>query len=242
LRVTPTAAGTRLAASTITSYARSARAFCHWLVRQGYLERTPFVKGTVPKAGSHPIQLIEPEECERLLQACGPAGELMDHVTARNQALLWLFLETGLLVSEVCALRLSDVDREHGLLRVQGKGAKERQIPLRENWLRHLLRYLDQHRLKNAADQAKEAPLFLSETRQPLTPNAITLLFLRLTTRAGMTGKGISPSRLRDTCAVRFLQAGGTLRALQEHLGFEEAVSVKRYRHFCTGLGPRSST
>jgi site-specific recombinase XerD len=237
LHVTPTAAGTRLAASTITSYARSARAFCHWLVRQGYLERTPFVRGTVPKAGSCPVRLIELEEFERLLQACGPAGELTDHATTRNRALLWLFLESGLLVSEVCALRLRDVDREHRLLRVQGKGSKERQIPLREKGLYHLSVYLDQHRLKEAVGQAEEAPLFFSETRQPLTPNAITLLFLRLTTRADITGKGISPSLLRDTCAVRFLQAGGGLRALQEVLGLDTPVSVKRYQRFCDQWG-----
>jgi integrase len=65
----------------------------------------------VPKAGQRPIQLIAPEEFERLLRVCGPAGELMDHATARNRALLWLFLETGLRVSEVRACCLEDLDR-----------------------------------------------------------------------------------------------------------------------------------
>jgi len=129
------------------SYARSAQAFCAWLVRQGYLLRTPFVKGTVPKARQHPIQLITPEEFERLLRARGPVGELMDHATARNRALLWLFLETGLRVSEVRACRLEDLDRTQGILSVRGNGSHVRHVPLGPHSLSALLTYVDQYRL-----------------------------------------------------------------------------------------------
>jgi site-specific recombinase XerD len=226
----PSETGILRSASTIQNYARSARAFCHWLVQQGYLARTPFVKGTVPKAGHHPVQIIEPEEFEHLLQACGPFGELMDHATARNRALLWLFLETGLLVSEVCGLHLWDVDREQGQVRVQGPDAKERQVPLGASGLHHLLCYLDQSRLIETGATTGGGALFLSERRQPLTPNAITLLFQRLSQRAEMTGKGISPSLLRDSFAVRYLQQGGHPKTLQKLLGLTDRAALKRYQ------------
>lgn len=75
-------------------------------MQQGYLKRTPFVKGTAPETGYHPIQILEPGVFEQLLQACEPTGKLMDHATARNRTILWLLLETGLLITEVCSLPL----------------------------------------------------------------------------------------------------------------------------------------
>jgi len=75
--------------------------------------------------------------------------------------------------------------------------------------------------------------LLLTERRRPLTKNSLTLLFLRLSQRAGFARKPICPSMLRDTYAIRFLRAGGELAALQEQLGVADLASVKRYQHFC---------
>lgn len=232
----PLETGTVRSASTINAYARSARAFCSWLVRQGYLARTPFVRGTVPKATSRLARLITPEEFAQLLRACGPSGELMDHATARNCALLWLFWETGLLVTEVCGLRLADVDREQGQVRIQRADESERLVPLGANALQHLLWYLDQFRLIEAKAETGEGALFLSERRRPLTPNAITLLFLRLSSRAGMSGKGVTPSLLRDTFSVRYLQQGGHPKTLQKLLGLASRAALKRYRNAARSL------
>ncbi len=73
----------------------------------------------------------------------------------------------------------------------------------------------------------------LHTTRSPLTKNSLTFLFIRLSQRAGFTTKPICPSMLRDTYAVRFLQAGGELSVLQEQLGLADPASVRRYRRFC---------
>jgi site-specific recombinase XerD len=222
------ATGSIRVTSTIHSYARSARAFCAWLVRQGYLARTPFVKGTVPEAGFHPAQVVQPEAFEHLLQACGSSDELMDHATARNRTLLWLFLETGLLVSEVCALRVKDVDREQGQLTIQGTGPKARRVILGEQGLCQIRFYLDTYRLKAVGGMAGEELLFLSDKHQPLTRNAITLLFRRLHQRAGIAEQHISPTMLRDTFAVRYLQAGGTPSQLRKVLGLDARTPITR--------------
>jgi Site-specific recombinase XerD len=134
-------------------------------------------------------------------------------------------METGLRVSELRALRLGDVDREQGGLRVRS-GSQERWIALGPNGRHYLLSYLEQYRSKeqdSAGESTRERPeegyLFLSERYQPLTSNAITLLFGRLKTRAGITEKRVCPSALRDTFAVRYLQSGGKLETLCEILG-----------------------
>jgi site-specific recombinase XerD len=75
--------------------------------------------------------------------------------------------------------------------------------------------------------------LLLTERRHPLTKNSLTLLFLRLSQRARFVREPICPSMLRDTYAIRFLQAGGELAVLQKQLGVADIVSVKRYQYFC---------
>lgn len=152
-------------------------------------------------------------------------------------ALLWMMLEMGLLVSEVCALQVGDVDERFQTVRIQGAGARERQIPLAENTRRALRAYLSHHRVPMGQSGAHD-PLFLSERCQQMTPNLATQLFHRLSLRAGIT-EWVTPSMLRDTFAVRYVQAGGNLRALQEQLGLEDAISGKCSLLFCQHIAPQ---
>jgi site-specific recombinase XerD len=230
--------GTPRKTSTIATYGRSVRAFCHWAVRKGSLQQTPMVRGILPKAEKKRIQVIEPVVFDRLLLACRPAGEgaSLDRVAARNRSILWILMDTGMRVSELCGLRLSDVNREQRSLHVQGRG-EERWLTLSPNGWFQVLSYLEQHRPTEgflAKEQAQGAPLFFSETYRPLTINALTLLFDRLRKRAKMPEEHINPSLLRDTFAVRYLQAGGEPEALRAILGLTGMESVKRYEQIST--------
>jgi hypothetical protein len=176
--------------------------------------------------------VLTPEEFDRLLGACGQSGEPQEWATARNRAILWVLLDTGIRVSELCELRLGDMDRTLGRLRIRGNRARERELTLSPQGRHQMLSYLDEHRCKSgsaAGGRGGEEYLFLTETYQPVTKNALTLLFDRLRKRAGITEKAISPSVLRDTCAVGYLQAGGTLEALGERLGVRDRTALKRY-------------
>ncbi len=123
------------------------------------------------------------------------------------------------------------MDREQGILRVRGKGPQERRLTLGHEGLRHLLAYLDAYRLGAAAcgEQAgaSEDHLFLTERCRPLTKSGIALLFGRLRKRAGITRKGVNASLLRESFAVRYLQAGGDLCTLWEMLGQKESGSFE---------------
>ena len=238
MRKTPGARGKMRSERTIQTYARSARAFFNWLVLQGVIPTTPFERVVFPKVGKPLIRTINDEEFEKLLRACVAPhedGRYAERATARNRAILWLFYDTGIRVSELTNLRLEDLDRKHGLITVKGKGSKERRIALGQNCLRNLLHYLDRHRPdeKEVAEWNRpgEDHLFLSETRQPLTKNSMTLLFARLKKRAGITGKRVSPHIFRHTFAIRYLVLGNDPFSLQELLGHEDMTTVKNYMH-----------
>jgi integrase/recombinase XerD len=238
LRTVPGHRGKPRAERTIQTYARSARAFFRWLRRRETLERNPFDQVAFPKVGRPLIQTIEPEEFGRLLQACAPpreSGWLAERAVARNRAIFWLFYDTGIRVSELCGLRVSDFDRNHGLLTVTGKGSKQRRIAVGNTCQRHLLHYLDRHRPdeKELAEwgSTREDHLFLSETRMPLTKNGVEMLFKRVRERAGITHKRISPHILRHTFAIRYLVLGNDPFSLQELLGHEDMATVKLYMH-----------
>jgi site-specific recombinase XerD len=182
LRKTPGARGKMRSERTVQTYARSARAFFHWLARQQMIADNPFERVTFPKVGKPLIKTISDEEFERLLLACAPPNEdglFAERATIRNRAILWLFFDSGIRLSELTNLRVGDLDRKHGVITVKGKGEKERRIALGQNCLRHLLYYLDRHRPDEQEleewGSLGEDHFFLAETRRPLTNNGVTL-------------------------------------------------------------------
>ena len=140
-------------------------------------------------------------------------------MTLRDQALLWVLFETGITVSEVCALRVADLDQETASLRVRGKGEKERQMLLGPICLSHLRSYLKQMDPKItkglARRQAGGDPLFGSEGKQPLTRNGVTMIFARFRQQAGISEESLTPQILRHSFALRYLQIGGNPHGLQ---------------------------
>jgi len=206
------------------------------LVRHRYLSATPFAHLPLPQVENRLFPPLEPGEWEQLLLACRPpkeTGVLAEWATARNRAILWVLFDTGMRASEVCALRLLDVDREQGILRVREKGATARRLTLGHEGLRHLLTYLDDYRLGAAVCGERAGGssdhLFLSEAGRPLTKSGITLLFGRLRKRAGIMRKGVGPVLLRESFAMRYLQTGGDLCTLWELLGQKESASFQHH-------------
>ena len=162
----------------------------------------------------HPV---ETEEWERLLLAChspGERGAIPEWAPARNRALLWVLYDTGMRLSEVCALRLGDVDLEQGMLMVRRVTFKGRRLSLGQKALEAVRGYVEQHRVSGRQGWMEQGgcsdtPPFLSETGHALTENGIVLVFRRLRERAGLMREEMGPTLVRDSFAVRYLQAGG---------------------------------
>ena len=205
LSIAPSArTGVTRTVNTVAAYARSARAFCNWLVRQGYVSETLFPKDAVPKAQRGLPQAVEPEAFVHLLRACQLAGAPGGHnagMTVRNRAILWLVAGHGTPGFRVVPF----TPRGCGPRQRNGDGARKRgrprTFPLSADGQRAVGAYLDQARLTPAWEPAvpeAQDRLLLTEWLHPLTRNSLTLLFKRLSQRAGFTRTPIC----RLCCAI----------------------------------------
>ena len=144
-----------------------------------------------------------------------------------------MFFDTGITLSEVCALRLVDLDRTTGILSVRGKEGTIRRLTLGSRCLSHLLAYLDQaHPAKTnhvARRKTGDDPLFFSQQDHALTKSSMTSLMNRLRRRAGTSDIAISPQILRHSFVLRYLQAGGNPQGVQELMGYECMAPVRQY-------------
>jgi site-specific recombinase XerD len=236
LAQTPTSRGSQRAASTIETYARSARAFFGWLLERGVLPCSPLSEQVFPRTSAPLPHVVSPASFDQMMRASfsrKTKAHGAKHLAARDQALLWVLFDTGITVSELCALHLADLDQRTGVLWVRGKGGKERQMPLGTTCLSHLRAYLKQMEPTTkrglARRQAGGDTLFASKGKQPLTRNGVTMVFARLRTRAGISDTTMSPQTLRHSFALRYLQTGGKPWGLQALLGYEGMAPVRQY-------------
>ena len=134
-------------------------------------------------------------------------------------------------LSEAYALRLKDVDVEQAMLMVRREPFKGRRLSLGQEALEAVRDYVGQYRLsgRQVGIGISDTPLFLSETGHGLTENGIVSLFGRLRERARLTREEIGPTLVRDSFAVRYLQAGGNVFTLRDLLGHQESAAVKRF-------------
>lgn len=236
LSQTPTPKGALRSASTIETYARSARAFCGWLVEQGVLSCTPLSECFFPRTCAPLPHVVSPATFEQLMRAGfsqKTQAQRAKRLMARDRALLWVFFDTGMTVAEVCALRMADLDQHHGVLRVRGKGRKERQMSLGAmclSYLRIYLRLMEPETRKGLARRrAGDDPLFGSQGKESLTKNGVTMVFARFRKRGGINEPMITPQVLRHSFALRYLRTGGSPRELQKLLGYGGMAQVRQY-------------
>jgi len=205
------------------------RSFFRWACREGHLEKNPargLPSPRVPKALPRALTL---PDTEKLLST----DEDETFVPERERALFELLYATGLRVSEVAGLDLEDVDFGARLLRVTGKGSRQRIVPFGDAADAALREYLPsrdalRHRV---GDQARAArPLFVNARGGRLTPRSMARLLKRRLRAAGLPEE-ISPHALRHTFATHLLQAGADLRAIQELLGHASLSTTQKYTH-----------
>jgi site-specific recombinase XerD len=224
---------------SIQTYARNVRCFFHWLEQQHYLSVNPLDEERLPKVKKPLIRVFTEEELERLDAACerAPKGRSLTPderkaLTARDRAILWLLLSTGIRVSELCRLGLSDIDWRKGTLHIQGKGDKERKVPFGKVARQHLQTYLHFWRGELELPENPKLPadaVFLSVDGLPLTPEGVRGVFERLKRVAGITDKRVSPHTCRHWFAVNCIKRGMPTSALQQLLGHETLEMVNTY-------------
>lgn len=213
-----------LAARSAARHLSAVRGFCRFLLRERQTPSDPTALLVPPRLGRRLPVVLTFDEVSRLLAApdvTRPRGR-------RDRAMLSMMYAAGLRVSELCALKPGDVDRQRGFLSVLGKGQKRRLVPVGEVALADLEVYLAGPRPEH---RGRGAPtLFLSSWGKPLSRQAFWKLVLRYARQVGIT-KPISPHKLRHSFATHLLERGADLRSVQAMLGHANIATTEIYTH-----------
>jgi integrase/recombinase XerC/integrase/recombinase XerD len=211
--------GEPLSVQTVANHARVMKAFATWLWEEEYTEDNRFARLVLPKAPRKLTEVLSADEIQRLLAAID-----VDFLAGtRDLAIIVLFLDTGLRLSELLGLELLDVHIENQWLKVMGKGKKERFVPFGTRACQALMRYLQHGRY----DPFERRELFLTADGEAMTQNAVRMLFKRLRVRSGIVR--LHPHLLRHTFATQYLVAGGDVFTLQTILGHTTLEMTRRY-------------
>ncbi|MBT3216435.1 MAG: site-specific tyrosine recombinase XerD [Candidatus Marinimicrobia bacterium] len=187
----------------------------------------------------NPAQLLDPPRMTKKLPDVLTANEIESIINAvtedsssylRDKSMLEMLYSTGLRVSELCELELVDIQNNYGVLRIKGKGNKERLVPIGRNAVDMLEEYLKNLRKKLGEKKLDKGKIFLSLNGRPLTRAAVWQILKKWTAQAGIT-KNISPHTFRHSFATHLLEGGADLRAIQEMLGHESITTTELYTH-----------
>jgi integrase/recombinase XerC len=214
--------GQGYAASTIARRLASLRSFYRYLRRQGTVTTDPTSGLRNPKQPQRLPRLLRIDDVIRLLDAI-PVHTALG---VRDRAMLETLYGGGLRVSELVGLNLDDIDFESDLVRVRGKGRRERLSPIGPMAIRWIHHYLPIRQPKSAGEQA----VFLNRYGTRLTTRSVGRLLEDHLARAGLTGTA-SPHTLRHSFATHLLDRGADLRSVQELLGHRNLTTTQLYTH-----------
>lgn len=213
--------------STVARKIAAIRAFFRWAERRGRTTKNPAAELSVPKVRRKLPSVLNVDTAAELMDTPGH-----DASGLRDRAIVELLYSSGLRVSELTSCDLVDVDVHREVVRVTGKGSKERIVPIGSQALSALAEYLRDSRPVLAAS-AKNAPegraLFLSTRGLRMGPRAVERLVKKHATLAGRPD--LVPHGLRHTCATHMLEGGADLRTIQVLLGHASLATTQQYTH-----------
>ena len=215
------------AGKSVASIARAlaaVRMFCRFCVSERLLETDPSSAIEPPKKWSRLPTVLAHEAAAALLEAPTPED---DALWLRDRAVLATLYATGMRASELAALKAGDINANLGVIRVLGKGRKERIVPIAEAALELIATYVREMRPADAGDDER---LFLSRTGRALSRQDVFRIVRKYVRRAAVGGR-VSPHTLRHCFATQLLAGGADLRSVQEMLGHADIATTQVYTH-----------
>ncbi len=203
----------------------SFRRFFRYLVREGLIQEDPTAQIAMPKIGRSLPKSLTEEEVEALLAA--PA--VRDPLGNRDRTMLEVLYATGLRVSELVNLQYGQINLNQGVIRVLGKGNRERLIPLGDEAVRWLTEFVHGARDEILLERQTDY-LFPTRRGDRMTRQAFWHIIKRYARKAGI-GKGLSPHTLRHAFATHLLNHGADLRVVQILLGHSDLSTTQIYTH-----------
>ena len=204
------------------------RTFFRFLEEQGEVEQDPSELLESPQIGEHLPEVLTLEEVDRIEASI----DLGKREGQRNKAIIETLFSCGLRVSELVALKMSDIYKDEGFIRVFGKGSKERLVPISEKALKEIYWwFMDRNQM--IIKPGEEEYVFLNCRGAHLTRTMILIMVKKQALEAGIT-KTISPHTFRHSFATCLLEGGADLRAIQAMLGHERIRTTEIYTHIDT--------
>jgi tyrosine recombinase XerC len=198
------------------------RSFFRFLTREGFIKANPVASIVSPKLDKHLPQFLTEDEAGRLIESSIPKN----NSGLRDRAILETFYSTGIRISELVGLNLDDVDFISGIVKVRGKGKKERLVPIGEHAISAIRAYLDKRKQQSQA-------LFLNPSLRRISDRGVRYIFNKYIRVAGIR-QGVSPHTLRHSFATHLLNRGADLRTVQELLGHANLGTTQIYTHLTT--------
>lgn len=209
--------------TTIHHYYRVLKTFFTWCIKEDFLKESPMAK---IKFANPKLKMIQPytnKEIQNMLAVCDyDFRHNAQFLASRNKAIILVFLDTGLRVSELSGMMLDDIDRDRGRIHVVGKGAKERVVRIGATAQKALWKYF----VYRSENRFKE--VWLTEEGKPMKASSVQIMIRRIKERADIQGYG-SCHRFRHTFAINFLRMDRNPFNLQYLLGHSDLKMVKHY-------------
>lgn len=215
--------------STTARKLATLRSFFKFCIRRGMLAVHPLSTIRTPKQEKRLPKCLDLEQVQKLLDAPGDG----DVLAARDKAMLEVLYSSGIRVSELVDLTFADLDLQEGVLRVKGKGRKERLTPIGSQAIRALHKYLEYRTASLPAGSEHPAQVFLNKHGQSLSTRSVRRKLDKYLSAAGLD-PGISPHTLRHSFATHLLNNGADLRSVQELLGHQSLSTTQVYTHLTT--------
>src|SRR5262249_40388305 len=184
------------------------------------LDRDPSLRLTKPKLGTKVIGSFTTKHLQAMFAAC----DLSSHLGFRDYTLMLTLIDTGIRVSEVCGLQLSDIREDYVLVR--GKGNKEREIGITPTTAKYLWKYVKVHRHPR---QPEERRVFIGRRGTPLTPSGVDQALYRIRDAIGLTDVRLSAHTFRHSFARTWLERGGEVYSLSRLLGHSSVQVTEVY-------------
>ncbi|MFO7709537.1 MAG: tyrosine recombinase XerC [Desulfobacterales bacterium] len=212
--------------SSIARKLSTLRSFFKFLQKNGAVEANPMAGLLTPKREQNLPAVLTVDDMFRLLDTI----ETDDLLAARNRALFETLYSCGIRVSELTGLDVFDLDPTAAVVRVLGKGGRERVVPVGRKALEAIRFYRDRLKAETGIGDDRNGPLFLNARHQRLTARSVARILKKLAAACGIASP-LSPHALRHTFATHLLDAGADLRSVQELLGHRHLSTTQRYTH-----------
>ncbi|MGH7847525.1 MAG: site-specific tyrosine recombinase/integron integrase [Candidatus Binatia bacterium] len=212
--------------SSIGRKLAAVKGFFRFLLREGCVSRNPLVGLATPKQDKPLPPFLSVDDAFRLLGV----NQGTSHLERRDRAVLEVLYSTGTRVSELVSLNWGEIDFNLGIIRVVGKGSKERVVPIGETALQELREYGLEQRKKWQRKLKGEEPVFLNARGARITTRSVARIVEKHLKAAGIAVK-MGPHGLRHSFATHLLNGGADLRLIQELLGHSSLSTTQRYTH-----------